>query len=93
MLNFGILNILKLIKTDCSKSIANANIHLEFTTFPSHFIITFCCVTYVGQRPAAIVSPQAGTTRDVLESALDICGYPVVIRCVINPYNSTTRLW
>ena len=35
-----------------------------------------------GQRPAAIVSPLAGTTRDVLESALDIHGYPIVIRCV-----------
>ena len=28
------------------------------------------------------MSPQAGTTRDVLESALDISGYPVVIRYV-----------
>ena len=35
-----------------------------------------------GQRPAAIVSPLAGTTRDVLESALDIFGYPIVIRCL-----------
>ena len=33
-----------------------------------------------GQRPAAIVSPLAGTTRDVLESALDIHGYPIVVR-------------
>lgn len=32
-----------------------------------------------GQRPAAIVSPQAGTTRDVLEVALDIGGYPLVL--------------
>ena len=32
-----------------------------------------------GQRPAAIVSPHAGTTRDVVESALDISGYPVVL--------------
>uniref|UniRef100_A0A1X7V7Q2 TrmE-type G domain-containing protein n=1 Tax=Amphimedon queenslandica TaxID=400682 RepID=A0A1X7V7Q2_AMPQE len=31
------------------------------------------------QRPAAIVSPYAGTTRDVIESSLDISGYPVVI--------------
>lgn len=37
----------------------------------------------LGQRPAAIVSPQAGTTRDVLESALDIFGYPIVIRLFI----------
>ena len=33
-----------------------------------------------GQRPAAIVSSYAGTTRDVLESALDIFGYPIVLR-------------
>ncbi|EMP24116.1 tRNA modification GTPase GTPBP3 [Chelonia mydas] len=31
------------------------------------------------QRPAAIVSPVAGTTRDVVESALNIGGYPVVL--------------
>ncbi|XP_030396494.1 tRNA modification GTPase GTPBP3, mitochondrial isoform X3 [Gopherus evgoodei] len=33
----------------------------------------------LGQRPAAIVSPVAGTTRDVVESALNIGGYPVVL--------------
>ena len=31
------------------------------------------------QRPAAIVSPIAGTTRDVVESTLDIGGYPVLL--------------
>jgi tRNA modification GTPase len=31
------------------------------------------------QKPKAIVSPQAGTTRDVVESTLDIGGYPVVL--------------
>uniref|UniRef100_A0A6P8S3U3 5-taurinomethyluridine-[tRNA] synthase subunit GTPB3, mitochondrial n=1 Tax=Geotrypetes seraphini TaxID=260995 RepID=A0A6P8S3U3_GEOSA len=31
------------------------------------------------QRPAAIVSPVAGTTRDVVEAALNIGGYPVVL--------------
>nr|AIL25244.1 mitochondrial GTP binding protein 3 [Danio rerio] len=31
------------------------------------------------QRPAAIVSPTAGTTRDVLEVPLDIGGYPVLL--------------
>ncbi|KAM3876324.1 5-taurinomethyluridine-[tRNA] synthase subunit GTPB3, mitochondrial [Diretmus argenteus] len=31
------------------------------------------------QRPAAIVSPIAGTTRDVVETALDISGFPVVL--------------
>ncbi|XP_029904956.1 5-taurinomethyluridine-[tRNA] synthase subunit GTPB3, mitochondrial isoform X2 [Myripristis murdjan] len=31
------------------------------------------------QRPAAIVSPIAGTTRDVVETALDIGGFPAVL--------------
>ncbi|XP_076880535.1 5-taurinomethyluridine-[tRNA] synthase subunit GTPB3, mitochondrial isoform X2 [Brachyhypopomus gauderio] len=31
------------------------------------------------QRPAAIVSPVAGTTRDVLEMPLDIGGFPVLL--------------
>ena len=31
------------------------------------------------QRPAAIVSPIAGTTRDVIESTLDIDGFPILI--------------
>ncbi|GFR67369.1 tRNA modification GTPase MnmE [Elysia marginata] len=31
------------------------------------------------QRPAAIVSPIAGTTRDVVETALNISGYPVLL--------------
>lgn len=30
-------------------------------------------------RPAAIVSPIPGTTRDVIESAVNIDGYPIVI--------------
>ena len=32
-----------------------------------------------GQRPAAIVTPIAGTTRDVIESAVNIGGYPVLL--------------
>ena len=34
---------------------------------------------YEGQRPAAIVTPIAGTTRDVIESAVNIGGYPVLL--------------
>ena len=32
-----------------------------------------------GRRPAAIVSPMAGTTRDVVESAVNLGGYPVLL--------------
>ena len=52
-------------------------------------IIFFTRLTFiVGQRPTAIVSPSAGTTRDVLESALDIHGYPIVIRYQAAWYNA-----
>ena len=34
---------------------------------------------YLGQRPAAIVSPTAGTTRDVVETAINLAGYPVLL--------------
>ncbi|KAJ2745452.1 mitochondrial splicing system protein [Coemansia sp. BCRC 34301] len=34
----------------------------------------------LAQRQVAIVSPVAGTTRDVIETTLDIGGYPVVVR-------------
>uniref|UniRef100_A0A8C8RZS1 5-taurinomethyluridine-[tRNA] synthase subunit GTPB3, mitochondrial n=1 Tax=Pelusios castaneus TaxID=367368 RepID=A0A8C8RZS1_9SAUR len=33
----------------------------------------------LSQRPVAIVSPVAGTTRDVVESAVNIGGYPVLL--------------
>ena len=32
-----------------------------------------------GQRSAAIVTPVAGTTRDVIETAVNIGGFPVVL--------------
>lgn len=34
---------------------------------------------YIAQKPTAIVSPIAGTTRDIIESTLDIGGYPVIL--------------
>jgi tRNA modification GTPase len=33
----------------------------------------------IARRDAAIVSPLAGTTRDVIEVAIDLAGYPVVL--------------
>ncbi|XP_039250480.2 5-taurinomethyluridine-[tRNA] synthase subunit GTPB3, mitochondrial-like [Styela clava] len=33
----------------------------------------------ITSRPAAIVSPVAGTTRDVVETTLDIDGFPVIL--------------
>lgn len=36
----------------------------------------FC---FLGQRPAAIVTPIEGTTRDILEVTLNIGGYPLVL--------------
>lgn len=33
----------------------------------------------LARRPAAIVAAQAGTTRDVIEAALDLAGYPVIL--------------
>ncbi|XP_055328984.1 tRNA modification GTPase GTPBP3, mitochondrial-like isoform X2 [Paramacrobiotus metropolitanus] len=37
-------------------------------------LLNFLC-----QRPAAIVSPLPGTTRDIIETALDLAGYPVLL--------------
>jgi tRNA modification GTPase len=36
-------------------------------------------VNRLARRPAAIVSPFAGTTRDVIEVHLDLAGYPVTV--------------
>ncbi|KAJ1664143.1 mitochondrial splicing system protein [Coemansia sp. RSA 1813] len=34
----------------------------------------------LAQRQVAIVSPIAGTTRDIVETTLDVGGYPIVVR-------------
>lgn len=50
-----------------------------------HYVSFFCCYCvifvcyWVGQRPAAIVSPIPGTTRDIVETALNVGGYPVLL--------------
>ena len=41
---------------------------------PAHVL-----VNRLAKRPAAIVSPYAGTTRDVIEVHLDLGGYPVTV--------------
>lgn len=38
----------------------------------------FYCTT-LGQRPAAIVTNIAGTTRDLIETHINIGGYPVLL--------------
>ena len=34
---------------------------------------------FAAQRPAAIVSPMAGTTRDIVETAINLGGYPILL--------------
>ncbi|CAF5156360.1 unnamed protein product, partial [Rotaria magnacalcarata] len=43
------------------------------------FLIEYLAVIFLAQKPTAIVSPIAGTTRDVIESTIDLGGYPIVI--------------
>lgn len=42
-------------------------------------VLYFNFTLFLGQKPKAIVSPIEGTTRDLLETTLDINGYPLVI--------------
>ncbi|KAJ1743470.1 mitochondrial splicing system protein [Coemansia sp. RSA 1821] len=44
----------------------------------------------LAQRQVAIVSPIAGTTRDIIETTLDIGGYPVVVRDTAGLRDTTT---
>eukprot|EP00094_Tigriopus_californicus_P005065 TCALIF_04879-PA protein Name:"Similar to gtpbp3 tRNA modification GTPase GTPBP3, mitochondrial (Danio rerio)" AED:0.08 eAED:0.08 QI:0/0/0/0.66/1/1/3/0/403 len=52
-------------------------VHVAIVGEPNVGKSTF--MNYLSQREAAIVSPMAGTTRDVLETLLDIGGFPVVL--------------
>ena len=36
-------------------------------------------LNHLAERPAAIVSPIAGTTRDIVETRIDLGGYPIII--------------
>jgi tRNA modification GTPase len=46
----------------------------------------------IAQRDAAIVSPVAGTTRDVIEVAIDLAGYPVVLADTAGLRNSADAI-
>lgn len=37
------------------------------------------CLCYSGQKPVSIVSPEPGTTRDILETPVDLAGFPVLL--------------
>lgn len=36
-------------------------------------------LNYLTKRPTAIVSPVEGTTRDLVETSIDLEGYPMVL--------------
>ncbi|XP_067940870.1 tRNA modification GTPase GTPBP3, mitochondrial-like [Watersipora subatra] len=46
-------------------------------------------INYVSRRPVAIVSPIEGTTRDSIESFLDLNGYPIVMADTAGLRNTT----
>lgn len=50
---------------------------LVFTDFrPPLSLIPFSCP---GRKPVSIVSPEPGTTRDVLETPVDLAGFPALL--------------
>ncbi|KAG1709131.1 tRNA modification GTPase GTPBP3, mitochondrial [Nymphon striatum] len=49
-----------------------------YIQLPSGISFYVFFIPFVGQRPISIVSPIAGTTRDVIDSAFDIGGYAVL---------------
>ncbi|KAF3690713.1 tRNA modification GTPase GTPBP3, mitochondrial GTP-binding protein 3 Precursor [Channa argus] len=64
---------------DWSCKLKHCLAHVEaYIDFSEDELIEDCVLTQ-GQRPAAIVSPIAGTTRDIVEMALDIGGFPVLL--------------
>lgn len=55
------------------------NLLCKFINQKLYKIVGVFIYKILGQRPAAIVTPIAGTTRDVLEVTLNIRGYPLVL--------------
>jgi len=49
-------------------------------------------MNYLTNRTAAIVSDQAGTTRDVIETHLDIGGYPIILTDTAGIRNSDEQI-
>lgn len=56
---------------------STSSVLLYYIYYGKSHLINLCL--YLGRRNAAIVSPFAGTTRDILEINLDIGGYPVLL--------------
>lgn len=52
------------------------NIFCSDSVSVNPYMYIYSCL---GQRPAAIVSPVAGTTRDVVETCVDIGGFPILL--------------
>lgn len=46
---------------------------------PALFAITPTPHSIPGRKPVSIVSPEPGTTRDVLETPVDLAGFPALL--------------
>ena len=46
---------------------------------PAPLVITLTPHSILGRKPVSIVSPEPGTTRDVLETPVDLAGFPALL--------------